>query len=151
MRTKYESIIEAVACAMEDHSYNSRWYFDFDEQDTVPLIEESECYPEEGHRLLYIEPMESRESFKLMEDFIETVPNKADQDKLWSALRQRRPFSAFKNMLHYTGQREKWFAFHDEQMRKIVEKWLEHEEIIYENGVFTCNSDYVFEYFKEDN
>ena len=30
-------------------------------------------------------------------------------------------------------------------MRKIVEKWLEHEEIIYENGVFTCNSDYVFE------
>ncbi|MEE1089237.1 MAG: UPF0158 family protein, partial [Bacteroidaceae bacterium] len=103
MRTKYESIIEAVACAMEDHSYNSSWYFDFDEQDTVPLIEESECYPKEGHRLLYIEPMESRESFKLMEDFIETVPNKADQDKLWSALRQRHPFSAFKNMLHYTG------------------------------------------------
>lgn len=54
-------------------------------------------------------------------------------------------------MLHYTGQREKWFAFHDDQMRQIVEKWLEHEEIIYENGVFTCNSDYVFEYFNEDN
>ena len=45
----------------------------------------------------------------------------------------------------------RWFAFHDDQMRKIVEKWLEHEEIIYENGVFTCNSDYVFEYFNEDD
>ena len=151
MRTKYETIIEAIACAMEDHSQNSRWYFDFDEQDIVPLTEEYECYPEEGHRLLYIEPMESWESFKLMEDFIETVLDKADQDKLWSALRQRRPFSAFKRMLYYTGQREKWFAFHDDQMRQIVEKWLEHEEITYANGVFTCNSDYVYEYFNEDD
>jgi hypothetical protein len=32
MRTKYESIIEAVACAMEDHSYNVIWYYDFDKQ-----------------------------------------------------------------------------------------------------------------------
>ena len=145
MRTKYENIIEAIACAMEVHSYNSRWYFDFDEQDIVPLIEESECYPEEGHHLLYIEPMKSRESFKLMEDFIETVSNRADQDKLWSALRQRHPFSAFKRMLYYTDQREKWFAFHDDQMKKIVEKWLEDKKIIYEHGVFTCNNGYVFE------
>lgn len=63
MKTKYEIVIDSIAYAMGDHSYNICWYFDFDEQDTVPLIEETGCYPEKGHRLLRIEPIESWESF----------------------------------------------------------------------------------------
>lgn len=38
MKTKYEIVIDSIAYAMGDHSYNICWYFDFDEQDTVPLI-----------------------------------------------------------------------------------------------------------------
>lgn len=40
MRTRYEILIDEIACALEDHSYNMRWYFDFDEQQAVPLIED---------------------------------------------------------------------------------------------------------------
>lgn len=146
MKTKYEMFIDEVSYAMEDHSYNIQWYYDFDEQDTVPVIEETDCYPEKGHRLLRIEPLESWESFNLMEDFIETVTDEADQDKLWSALRQRHPFSAFKEMSHYTGQREEWFAFKDERMKEFVERWMEDEGIVYKDSVFACDSDSVFEY-----
>ena len=151
MKTKFEMFIDAVSYAMEDHSYNIQWFYDFDEQDTVPLIEETGCNPEKGHRLLRIEPIDSRTSFCLMEDFIETVTDEADQDKLWSSLRQRHPFSAFRELLHYTGLREKWFAFHDEQMRLIVERWMEDEGIVYKDGLFSCISNMAYEFCWEDN
>ena len=150
MKTKYEMFIDAVSYAMEDHSYNIQWFYDFDKQETVPFIEEAECYPENGHRLLRIEQLESWESFRIMEDFVDMVPEEADQDKLWSALRQRHPFSAFREMLHYTGLREKWFAYHDEQMQCIVERWMEDEGIVYKDGLFSCNSNMVHEFYWED-
>ena len=56
----------------------SNVFFDFDEQDTVPLIEKTDYYPKEGHRLLRIEPMESWKSFSIMEDFVETVTDETD-------------------------------------------------------------------------
>lgn len=151
MKTKYEIVIDSIAYAMGDHSYNIRWYFDFDEQDTVPLIEETGCYPEKGHRLLRIEPIESWESFQIMEDFVETITDEVVQDKLWSALRHRHPFSAFNKMLHYTDQRENWFAFRDERMRLIVERWMGDEGIVYKDDLFTCDSGSVLEYFNEDD
>lgn len=150
MRTKYEVIVEEIACAMEDHSFDHRWFFDIDGQETVLISSMSDCLPEEGHRLVPIDAMDSWESLNIMEDFVETVADKADQDKLSSALRQRHPFSAFKNMLHNTGQREKWFVYHDERMRQIVEHWMKSEEIVYKDGTFTCNSDSVFEYMDEE-
>ena len=145
MKTKYEIVVDAIAYALEDHSYNICWFFDFDEQDTVPLIEETDCYPEDGHRLLRIEPMESWESFRIMEDFVETVTDGIVQNKLWSALSQRHPFSAFKRMLDYTGQRENWFAFKDERMQQMVERWMKDEGVVYKDGVFTCDNALVFE------
>lgn len=151
MKTKYEIVIDSIAYAMGDHSYNICWYFDFDEQDTVPLIEETGCYPEKGHRLLRIEPIESWESFQIMEDFVETITDEVAQDKLWSALRQRHPFSAFNKMLHYIYQRENWFAFRDERMRLIVERWMGDEGIVYKDDLFTCDSGSVLEYFNEDD
>lgn len=149
MKTKYEIVIDAIAYALEDHSYNTQWYSDFDEQDTVPLIEETDCYPEEGHRLLRIEPMESWESFGMMEDFVETVADEAVQNKLWSALRQRHPFSAFKRMLDYVDLRESWFAFKDERMQRMVERWMRDEGVVYKDGTFTCDNALVFE--KDDD
>ena len=40
--------IDAVSQAMEEHSYDIIWFFDFDEQDTVLFIEDTGCYPEDG-------------------------------------------------------------------------------------------------------
>ena len=145
MKTKYEMAVDAIAYALEDHSYNFSWYFDFDEQDTVSLIEETGCCPEEGHRLLRIEPMESWESFRIMEDFVETITDEVVQNKLWSALRQRHPFSAFKRMLDYIEQSETWFAFRDERMHRMVERWMEDEGVVYKDGMFTCDNALVFE------
>ena len=53
MKTQYEVFIDAVSCALEDHSFGTKWYFDFDEQTTVPAIEDVGCYPVNGHGIAY--------------------------------------------------------------------------------------------------
>ena len=42
-----------MSCALEDHSFGTKWYFDFDEQTTVPAIEDVGCYPVNGHGIAY--------------------------------------------------------------------------------------------------
>ncbi len=145
MRTGYDIFIDEVACAMEDHSLEIEWFYDFDAQTIVANMPFGDCHPENNHRLLPIEPLDSREGFRMMEDFVNEVKNRTDHDKLWQALNQRHPFSAFRNMLHYTSQREAWFEFKNEQMRYIVERWMRYNGITYENGLFKCDDTMTFE------
>ena len=149
MKTKYEIFIDAVSYAMEDHSYNVIWYYDFDEQDTVPVIEDNGCYPKDGHRVLRIEPLPSRVLFCVMEDFANSLPEGQEKEKLLTSLRYRKPFSSFKQTLVYTSQRENWFAFKEKQMQEMIEEWMSDEGIVYKNGVFSCNGPGVIEYYKD--
>ena len=146
MKTKYEIFIDAVSYAMEDHSYEICWYYDFDEQDIVPVIEDNGCYPKDGHRVLRIEPLPSRVLFCIMEDFANSLPEGQEKEKLLTSLRYRKPFSSFKQTLVYTSQRENWFAFKEKQMQEIIEEWMSDEGIVYKDGVFNCNGPSVFEY-----
>ena len=149
MKTKYKIFIDAVSYAMEDHSYEICWYYDFDEQDIVPVIEDNGCYPKDGHRVLRIEPLPSRILFCIMEDFANSLPESQEKERLLTSLRYRKPFSAFKHTLSYTSQRENWFAFKEKQMQKIIEEWMGNEGIVYKDEVFSCNGPSVFEYHKD--
>lgn len=149
MKTKYEKFIDAVSHAMEDHSFDIVWFYDFDEQDTVPVIEDTGCYPKDGHRVLRIEPLPSRVLFCVMEDFANSLPEGIEKEKLQMSLRYRKPFSSFKQTLSYTSQRENWFAFKEKQMQEMIEEWMSDEGIVYKNGVFSCNGPGVIEYHKD--
>lgn len=149
MITKYKIFIDAVSYAMEDHSYNVIWYYDFDKQDTVPVIEDNGCYPKDGHRVLRIEPLPSRVLFRIMVDFVNSLPEGIEKEKLQMSLRYRKPFSSFKQTLVYTSQRENWFAFKEKQMQEIIEEWMSDEGIVYKDGVFSCNGPGVLEYHKD--
>ena len=149
MITKYKIFIDAVSYAMEDHSYNVIWYYDFDKQDTVPVIEDNGCYPKDGHRVLRIEPLPSRVLFRIMVYFVNSLPEGIEKEKLQMSLRYRKPFSSFKQTLVYTSQRENWFAFKEKQMQEIIEEWMSDEGIVYKDGVFSCNGPGVLEYHKD--
>jgi hypothetical protein len=68
-----------------------------------------------------IEKMDSHESFRLMEKFINTVDNLPLRDRLTEALRRPRPFANFKfdidNSVPY---RQKWFDFKKQEMIEWV-------------------------------
>ena len=69
-----------------------------------------------------IEKMDSHESFRLMENFTNTVDNLQLRDKLEEALRRPKPFANFKFDIDNSGPyRQKWFDF---KKREIV-KWVQ--------------------------
>jgi hypothetical protein len=68
-----------------------------------------------------IEKMDSHESFRLMEKFIDTVDNVPVHDRLEEALRRPKPFANFKFDIDNSGlYRQKWFDFKKLQMIEWV-------------------------------
>jgi hypothetical protein len=99
------------------------------EDDIADLLEE---HPE---RFCFIRPLPSREAFRIMENFAEEVEQNGIRARLFNALGSRHPFRTFKDVLQdYPELRVEWFAFNNEAMRELAERWLEEEEIA---AVFT--------------
>ncbi|WP_371370075.1 UPF0158 family protein [Pseudomonas sp. QL9] len=82
-------------------------------------------------RFLYIEPVSSRDGFRIMEDFVrEKVDDPRASDSLVRALEDRKPFRSFKDRLFdYPEIREEWFRYHDERLRQLALEWLAEEGI----------------------
>lgn len=83
-----------------------------------------------GTRYFLVPEADSREGYRDMEDFIETVQDERLQGFLRHAIRGRGAFRQFKDMLadHLPG-RERWFAFKSARIRQRVLTWLEEQGI----------------------
>lgn len=79
-----------------------------------------------------IEPLGSNRSFGLMEQFIEKLDDEKFGHKLESALRKRRPFANFRNLIDDSNYRQNWFDFKQKQLEIHVWKELK-PEINYES------------------
>ena len=75
---------------------------------------------ENWQKCIEIEPMESRDSFKIMEYFIDEVENKSFQDELIDALNRKKPFANFKYLVENFEQRQQWFDFRRKQWEYYV-------------------------------
>jgi Uncharacterised protein family (UPF0158) len=83
-----------------------------------------------GTRCIRVPAIELHEAYGDMEDFINTVRSERLQERLWHAIRGRGAFRRFKDVLSgYQRERERWFRFKDDQMRRRVIEWLEGEGI----------------------
>lgn len=88
------------------------------DQDQYPDMD-SEVWQEEIDKIfndrenyIEIENMNSSESFKAMEDFVETVDDNILKIQLIQALENKKPFKNFKYQIDNSGgYREQWFAF----------------------------------------
>ncbi|MDR3245751.1 MAG: UPF0158 family protein [Prevotellaceae bacterium] len=67
-----------------------------------------------------IEPLESRESFQIMENFVNQLKSGKKADRLAQALNGRKPFANFNNVIHNSEYREDWFAFRQKELEKYV-------------------------------
>lgn len=81
-------------------------------------------------RYLRIEPIESDESFRIMEDFVETVQDAQAAARLNRALGGRKPFRRFKDvLLDFPHLREAWFEFERVAQARLAEAWCEENDI----------------------
>lgn len=85
---------------------------------------------EENPRYIWIEPIASDESYRIMEDFIATVDDPTASTRLAHAIERARPFRRFQDALcDFPSLREAWFVFEDAAHIRLSETWCE------ENGI----------------
>lgn len=72
--------------------------------------------------VIRIEPPQSWQSFKIMEDFIETCisDNDSVKKRLWNALSKRKPFQNFKFIIDDSQYRQCWFDFKQSKLEQFV-------------------------------
>ncbi len=147
--------IPELANAMEDASYEHSYYLYLEEeapdgeaadekfdlesslkQLDLPdwqkdaLREADEVERGFGIRYVSILRADSSEAYGDIEDFIATVHSQRLQDRLYQAISGSHPFRRFKDVLAASStERECWFSFQENRLRKRALEWLEDEGI----------------------
>jgi hypothetical protein len=95
-----------------------------DSEDDEELSERIDA--DSGKRYLPIEPLDSHESFQVMEDFVISQPESPLKSRLLDALSRNKPFRRFKDIVHSDlALRDQWFAFRDPAYERYARDWLE--------------------------
>jgi hypothetical protein len=124
---------------LEEHSGFRTGYIDrqtgeilvtFDDYDEPEQEEVLEKIRDDWDRYLQIEPIDSHEGFRIMERFVQSLPDGENRNLLFKVLSWKKPFSNFKSALRDMGDlRQQWFDFHDKALRELAEEWLESQDI----------------------
>lgn len=95
------------------------------ESDLDPWDDAIEEIENNSDRYVEIEKMGSNESFRLMQNFVETVESEGLRGKLDQALNRPKPFRNFKFEIDNSGPyRQKWFDFERQRLMEWVKEQL---------------------------
>ena len=124
--------------ALQTHFDEGCFYLNFTEQEVglnapASLVGEDCVWPNDGDEVLRIDPLESWESFKAMEEFADEQPPKI-ADKLYRALNGGRPFSRFKAAVDLLDLLEDWYAYKDRWYDEKAEEWLHDNDVDFVEG-----------------
>jgi predicted nucleotidyltransferase len=123
-----------LCMALEDNSPEHVWWLD-PKSGELEIWSEFGDSPEEEHPgergLVYVDPVDSAESYSDMEEFAEAVPDPRARDLLLRAIAGRGAFRRFKDtLLEFPDIREAWFHFHDVRMERRGIAWLAEQGLI---------------------
>ena len=100
----------------EDISDNEIW-----EEEVEDIIKEWSSY-------LVISKMESREAFRVMEEFADSVDDEVFREGLIKILNRKSPFANFKAEVESSPYRQNWFDFRLKKYEEYVKEHLEIED-----------------------
>jgi len=96
-----------------------------DEEEFKEIIHEGlEKVNKQKADFIKFEVLESFESFKIMERFVEQISDHQFKSELKNNLQKKKPFQNFKYLIDNSDYRQKWFDFKQIELEKIVEKQL---------------------------
>src|SRR6516165_5390704 len=123
-----------LCMALEDNSPEHSWWLDPASGGLRFWTEFGDTFGEErpdGRGLVYVDPVDSAESYSDMEQFAEAVPDPRARDLLLRAIAGRGAFRRFKDtLLEFPDIREAWFHFHDARMERRAIAWLADHGLI---------------------
>lgn len=122
--------------ALEDHDgelgLHSYW-FDTQTGEVIFLTDDLEEDDEVRERIeqgaterfVRIEPIDPHEAFRVMADFVATLPSNRFRVQLERCLSSKKPFRRFKDALHDNKQvQDRWYKFNNEAVERYALEWL---------------------------
>lgn len=127
---------EALEDAFENNASEVHSYLHTESGDVVRLVD-GVADPGVQSRIasdalyLHVDPVSSREQYRWMERFIETVTEPDLRDRLIRSIDGKGAFRRFKDALSGGAvERERWFQFRKERLKACMEAWLETHGIV---------------------
>lgn len=126
---------------LEIKEFFQKGIFDIEEYEAITGKEYDSLDLE--NNFICFEPLESFESFQIMEEFVNNLKDARLQNKLINALDRRKPFANFKAIIDNSDFRQDWFDFKKQWMEKYVKELLmsqldeiEEDDIPVYNGIY---------------
>ena len=117
-------VLEEVVRAIDNNNEDDLSDWQKDEVEITKKILNNE------NQFLDIPKIESRDSYRWMEGFIETIENTALAEGLNDAINRKNPFRRFKEILsEYDKENESWFRFYSDKIRNEAILWLKDNNI----------------------
>ncbi len=120
----------ALEAAFENHSPEVRSYLDGETGEVLTLFRSEVDTPQaievkgKPERYTFVEPVPSREQYRIMERFIATVPYPALAERLSDAIVGKGAFRRFKDCVApHVEERKRWFAFRDVLVHQYILDW----------------------------
>jgi hypothetical protein len=77
-----------------------------------------------------VQPVPSREQYRMMERFIETVIHPALKERLQDSIVGKGAFRRFKDVIsRFPDERKRWFAFRDVLLHRHILEWLKESKL----------------------
>jgi hypothetical protein len=127
----------ALEAAFENHAPDVRSFLDRttggvatilgDGDENDPLVRRVQTRPED---FVLVEPVPSREQYRMMERFIDTVTNASLKERLADSIVGKGAFRRFKDIIgRYPEERKRWFAFRDVLLHRHILDWLKQHKL----------------------
>ncbi len=69
---------------------------------------------------IQIDPPRSKDSYRIMENFVHSLPTGKVRNDLLDAISRKKPFRNFNAIIHNSSAREQWFKFRQQEHEKYV-------------------------------
>jgi hypothetical protein len=128
-----KSIVQELDCGCD-------CYYNFKTDEIIAIPNFSQFSDEEGFKEAFsdslekiqkhhsdyikIKPLDSFESFKIMERFVAQLADEKLKTELEDILKNKRPFLNFKHKIDPSELRQHWFDFKESELENIVEKQI---------------------------
>jgi len=95
--------------------YGSEYYEEEEDEEEDDLAENTNW-----DDIITISPLESHESFGIMENFVLSLDQSRLKYQLTSALQRHKPFANFNGIIHNSHERDEWFSYRQHALEQHV-------------------------------
>ena len=128
----------SLEAAFENHSPDAHSYVDRTTGEVFTVIANDAADPDSlaarvhasPDSYLRIEPIPSREQYRMMERFIATVQHAELKERLQDSIVGKGAFRRFKDVVtQYADERKRWFSFRDVLAHQYILDWLKQNRL----------------------